>query len=83
MLDISKITEKIPKIGKYLRQEASANSQKLERGRTILQEAQKQQAKQGTSKQPKGEKKGAGKKEEKVVDAEFEEVNKKDNKKSA
>ena len=43
MLDISKITEKIPKIGKYLRQEASANSQKLERGRTILQEAQKQQ----------------------------------------
>ena len=47
------------------------------------QEAQKQQAKQGTSKQPKGEKKGAGKKEEKVVDAEFEEVNKKDNKKSA
>ena len=41
MLDISKITEKIPKIGKYLRQEASANSQKLERGRTILQEAQK------------------------------------------
>ena len=47
------------------------------------QEAQKQQAKQGTSKPPKGEKKGTGKKEEKVVDAEFEEVNKKDNKKSA
>ena len=40
------------------------------------QEAQNQQAKLGTSKQPKGEKKGAGKKEEKVVDAEFEEVNK-------
>ena len=35
MLDISKITEKIPKIGEYLRQEASANSKKLERGRIV------------------------------------------------
>jgi molecular chaperone DnaK len=47
------------------------------------QEAQKQQGKQGKSKPSKGEKKDSSKKEEKVVDAEFEEVNKKDNKKSA
>ena len=47
------------------------------------QEAQKQQAKQGKSEPPKGENKNTGKKEEKVVDAEFEEVKKKDNKKSA
>ena len=47
------------------------------------QEAEKQQGKQGKSKPSKGEKKDSSKKEEKVVDAEFEEVNKKDNKKSA
>ena len=47
------------------------------------QEAQKQQAKQAKSEPPKGDKKDSSKKEEKVVDAEFEEVNKKDNKKSA
>ena len=47
------------------------------------QEAQKQQGKQGKSKPSKGEKKDSSKKEEKVVDAEFEEVNKKNNKKSA
>ena len=46
-------------------------------------EAQKQQAKQGKSEPPKGKKKDSGKKEEKVVDAEFEEVDKKDSKKSA
>ena len=45
--------------------------------------AQKQQAKQGKNEPPKGENKGSGKKEEKVVDAEFEEVDKKDSKKSA
>ena len=48
------------------------------------QEAQKQQ--QGQKAQGQGakqEKKDTGKKEEKVVDAEFEEVKKKDNKKSA
>ena len=38
-----------------------------------------QQAKQGKSEAPKGNKKGSSKKEEKVVDAEFEEVD--DNKK--
>ena len=47
------------------------------------QEAQKQQAKQAKSEPPKGDKKDSSKKEEKVVDAEFEEVKKKDNKKSA
>ena len=47
------------------------------------QEAQKQQAKQAKGTPPKGEKKDSEKKEEKVVDAEFEEVKKKDNKKSA
>ena len=47
------------------------------------QEAQKQQANQAKKGPPKGEKKDSNKKEEKVVDAEFEEVNKKDNKKSA
>ena len=47
------------------------------------QEAQKQQDKQRKSKPSKGGKKDSGKKEEKVVDAEFEEVDKKDNKKSA
>ena len=47
------------------------------------EEAQKQQAKQAKSEPPKGDKKDSSKKEEKVVDAEFEEVNKKDNKKSA
>ena len=47
------------------------------------QEAEKQQGKQEKSKPSKGEKKDSSKKEEKVVDAEFEEVNKKDNKKSA
>ena len=47
------------------------------------QEAQKQQAKQAKSEPPKGDKKDSSKKEEKVVDAEFEEVNTKDNKKSA
>ena len=47
------------------------------------EEAQKQQAKQAKSEPPKGDKKDSSKKEEKVVDAEFEEVKKKDNKKSA
>ena len=37
----------------------------------------------GRSEASKGNKKGSNKKEEKVVDAEFEEVNKKNNKKSA
>ena len=47
------------------------------------QEAQKQQAKQGKGGPQKGEKKDSTKNEEKVVDAEFEEVKKKDIKKSA
>ena len=50
-------------------------------------EAQKQQAKQGKGNPPKGKQENEGKdsckKKEKVVDAEFEEVDKKNNKKSA
>ena len=46
------------------------------------QEAQKQQQQKSTKPQ-RNDKASSGKKDEKVVDAEFEEVNKKDNKKSA
>ena len=67
---IDALTQASMKLGEIIYKEAQA-------------EAQKQQAKQGKSASPKGEKKDSGKKEEKVVDAEFEEVNKKDSKKSA
>ena len=59
------------KLGEIIYKEAQQEAQKQQQG----QKAQGQGAKQ--------EKKDTGKKEEKVVDAEFEEVKKKDNKKSA
>ena len=58
-------------------------------GEAIYKEAQEKAQKEQKNPQTKGteskgdKKSSSGKKEEKVVDAEFEEVNKKDNKKSA
>ena len=67
---IDALTQASMKLGEVIYKEAQAK-------------AQKQQTKQGKNEPPKGENKGPGKKEEKVVDAEFEEVDKKDSKKSA
>ena len=67
---IDALTQSSMKLGEIIYKEAQ-------------QEAQKQQAKQPKGGPSKGEKKNTGKKEEKVVDAEFEEVDKKNNKKSA
>ena len=71
---VDALTEASMKLGEEIYKEAQ-------------KEAQKQQAKQGKGNPPKGkqenEGKDSGKKKEKVVDAEFEEVDKKNNKKSA
>ena len=67
---IDALTQSSMKLGEVIYKEAQ-------------QEVQKQQAKQGKGGPQKGEKKDSTKNEEKVVDAEFEEVKKKDNKKSA
>ena len=68
---VDALTQASMKLGEIIYKEAQQEAQKQQQG----QKAQGQGAKQ--------EKKDTGKKEEKVVDAEFEEVKKKDNKKSA
>ena len=68
---VDALTQASMKLGEIIYKEAQQEAQKQQQG----QKAQGQGAKQ--------EKKDSGKKEEKVVDAEFEEVKKKDNKKSA
>ena len=68
---VDALTQASMKLGEIIYKAAQQEAQKQQQG----QKAQGQGAKQ--------EKKDTGKKEEKVVDAEFEEVKKKDNKKSA